>query len=783
MFKRIVSQLTLSPSVAQNLSFYARRLKQESVTRTFSAIAAVLMVGLQFAVITAPPTVSNAASPNDIVYGGITSQADLLSKYDGSPQLQALYNAFGISRTDLAATTTATISSSDHSLNSLGRLSDGIGYATLTAGGVTYWAHHLYQFDTGSNATTGSSYSVLVGHSSSNGAWFAVMFACGNIVFHNLPASPPAPPPPPLTAVPVLSHNATACLQPITGVANDPLHPNDAIDPTSVNLRIKAVSNANVVGIATTPDSGGYWAVGADGGVFANGDATFYGSMGGKALNRPVDGIAATPNGNGYWLVAQDGGVFSFGGATYHGGTPGGLAGAYGEYISGIASTSDGGGYWLVSTLGRVFAYGDAANPSNYRQPTGIGAANRIVGITPTSDGHGFWLVGADGGVFSYGDAGFHGSLGGQKLNAPIVGMTDGPGNGGYWLVGSDGGVFSFGSATFHGSMGGKALVAPVSGVAAVGGGSGYALIAKDGGIFNFGTASFGSMAAIDLGTIKTSPPNNSFSFPYSATWATYAKNGRIFELVATDNVGSSAPIDFTVPFNCTPAPAPIPTPTPAPTPKPTPTPTPTPIPTPTPAPTPKPGSAVFSPAKSAYNVTQNIDATKKAANAGDTINYVLTVTNKGSASGSYTFSDDFTSILQYADITNADGGTIIPGSGPGISLIAWPAVTVASNQTVYHTVTVKVKDPIPTTPVSSSDPMSFNLQMNNLFGNKVSVAVAPPAPKQIETAAAQLPDTGAATSTMIVLLFAALVVYFYLRNRQLMTEIKLLHNDYQGGN
>ncbi len=46
---------------------------------------------------------------------------------------------------------------------------------------------------------------------------------------------------------------------------------------------------------APTPASGngGYSLVGADGGVFSFGDASFYGSMGGKALNKPIVGIAA----------------------------------------------------------------------------------------------------------------------------------------------------------------------------------------------------------------------------------------------------------------------------------------------------------------------------------------------------------------------------------------------------------------------------------------------------------------------------------------------------------
>jgi hypothetical protein len=50
--------------------------------------------------------------------------------------------------------------------------------------------------------------------------------------------------------------------------------------------------NAPIVGIAATPDGGGYWEVASDGGVFNYGDAGFSGSMGGTPLNQPVVGAA-----------------------------------------------------------------------------------------------------------------------------------------------------------------------------------------------------------------------------------------------------------------------------------------------------------------------------------------------------------------------------------------------------------------------------------------------------------------------------------------------------------
>ena len=61
-----------------------------------------------------------------------------------------------------------------------------------------------------------------------------------------------------------------------------------------------------------TGDSPGWWTAGTDGGVFALGNAPFYGSMGATALNAPIVGMSATPTHHGYWIVAGDGGVFAF---------------------------------------------------------------------------------------------------------------------------------------------------------------------------------------------------------------------------------------------------------------------------------------------------------------------------------------------------------------------------------------------------------------------------------------------------------------------------------------
>ena len=61
---------------------------------------------------------------------------------------------------------------------------------------------------------------------------------------------------------------------------------------------------APVVAIARTSDGGGYWLVGADGGVFAFGDATFHGSLANTHLAAAIVAAIPTPDGGGYWLAS-----------------------------------------------------------------------------------------------------------------------------------------------------------------------------------------------------------------------------------------------------------------------------------------------------------------------------------------------------------------------------------------------------------------------------------------------------------------------------------------------
>ncbi|HEX4433639.1 MAG TPA: hypothetical protein VH012_02340 [Acidimicrobiales bacterium] len=232
-----------------------------------------------------------------------------------------------------------------------------------------------------------------------------------------------------------------------------------------------------------------------DGGVFTYGTAQFVGSMGGQRLNAPVVGMAETPDGGGYWLIASDGGIFSFGDARFYGSVGGQHLNAP---VVGIASTPDGQGYWLVASDGGVFAFGDA----RFAGSMGGQHLNAPVVGVAAADAGGYWLVASDGGVFTFGDAAFAGSMGGQHLNAPVAGIASSPNGTGYWLLGTDGGIFTFGNAVYFGSVPGQGIVGqpPVVGISRTPSGAGYWLVGASGAVYSYGDAAFlGALTGVRL--------------------------------------------------------------------------------------------------------------------------------------------------------------------------------------------------------------------------------------------------------------------------------------------
>lgn len=241
----------------------------------------------------------------------------------------------------------------------------------------------------------------------------------------------------------------------------------------------------DAMGVGTITDSGrtGYLITAEDGGIFAYGDAVFYGSIGGKVQNAPVVGMAWTPDHNYYWQVGRDGGIFSYGvtGGRFFGSA----AGKATAPVVGMASTASGKGYWIASADGNVYNFGDAPALGNmFGKPLN----KPIVTILANRAGNGYYLIASDGGVFNY-NSPMYGSLGNIGLVSPIVGAAVTQTGGGYYMVAKDGGVFAFGDGTQHffGSMAGQGMNNFV-GMSVSDTPWGYRLLNGAGEIYGFGT-------------------------------------------------------------------------------------------------------------------------------------------------------------------------------------------------------------------------------------------------------------------------------------------------------
>jgi hypothetical protein len=250
----------------------------------------------------------------------------------------------------------------------------------------------------------------------------------------------------------------------------------------------------------------GYWVLGRDGGIFAFGDAGFFGSTGAMRLNRPVVGMAPTATGKGYWLVATDGGIFAFGDAGFFGSTG---AMRLNKPVVGMAPTGTGKGYWLVASDGGVFAFGDAPFLGS------AGAApppSPVVTMVGTPAGDGYWLLTEDGTVLPYGGAAALGSLADlrdveaadadagdaddpkatpEAVTGKAVGIAPTASGKGYWVLTADGALHAFGDAEDLGSPDREGLCKPPSAVALRGtaSGRGYAVATADGAVYVYGDA------------------------------------------------------------------------------------------------------------------------------------------------------------------------------------------------------------------------------------------------------------------------------------------------------
>ncbi len=286
----------------------------------------------------------------------------------------------------------------------------------------------------------------------------------------------------------------------------------------------------------------------------------------------------------------------------------------------------------------------------------------------------------------------------------------------------------------------------------------------------------------------------------YQAVQVTSSLTGKTFYILYT--CGNLVSIGLPTPYSPPKPPAPK---APAPAPKPAPTSKPTPIPITIvnlPKPTPcaydssisanstqcKPCSASLSStdtvaciqySKTASDNTKGIaDINGKMASAGDEITYSLTAYNSGKAEvKDFVMQDDLSYVLDYANIVNLDGGSI-----NNKDVVSWPAVNIMPTASETHKITVTIKNPIPQTLPSTSDPEYFDHIMTNIYGNTINIKLpySPIASTALVTSG--LPNTGPGDSLIVAAIIVVLAGYFFARTRLLTKESRIAIQEYSGG-
>ncbi len=184
---------------------------------------------------------------------------------------------------------------------------------------------------------------------------------------------------------------------------------------------------------------------------------------------------------------------------------------------------------------------------------------------------------------------------------------------------------------------------------------------------------------------------------------------------------------------------------------------------------------------KKARNITQQIEnANGTKANAGDSIEYTLSVTNRSKeVRKGFVVEENMEDVLEYADIIDASGATFteLP-----VKMLTWQPIDIKPNETINRTILIKIKSTIPSTPASTSDPLSYDMNLVNVYGDTVEIELPSTPIKTVEQTVTSLPSTGLGTNMVISTVLIMCATYFYFRSRVMVKEVGLVKQQFNYG-
>ncbi|NLA43236.1 hypothetical protein GX865_03765 [Candidatus Saccharibacteria bacterium] len=191
MFRKLITNLSFSPSLIGEVAVYAKKLKHEEKLRRIGLTLMIPALILQIVALANPPESTNKASENDLVYGGVNNTNDLLQHYDKNElNIRDIFSALGINRAELSNLKPDKIQS--HSSEQFFTVGTQLKVSHQEGGKVSTFKKHdggtggLYFTPLINNQTRPLTYQVLSGSSSLAGD-FSIVKSSGAIIINNIP--------------------------------------------------------------------------------------------------------------------------------------------------------------------------------------------------------------------------------------------------------------------------------------------------------------------------------------------------------------------------------------------------------------------------------------------------------------------------------------------------------------------------------------------------------------------------------------------------------------------
>ncbi len=179
-------------------------------------------------------------------------------------------------------------------------------------------------------------------------------------------------------------------------------------------------------------------------------------------------------------------------------------------------------------------------------------------------------------------------------------------------------------------------------------------------------------------------------------------------------------------------------------------------------------------------NLTQDADATKVLARAGDRLQFTLTAQNTGKVDAQVDFNNDITDVLEYARLNDNGGGAL--NKHKSTTDLSWGKITLKPGEKASRSFAVNMLDHIPSTARGTSNPSSYDCIISNTYGTTLNIDVHCDGPKVLEASILQLPTAGPGENMIFAAIIGSITTFFWARSRQLKAEVRLIRRDFNAG-